>query len=51
MAKSRKTCMEQAEIIDTFGTYQGTPRGDPTPSRIAILLGVGGLLLREVESM
>ena len=22
MAKSHKTCMEQAEIIDTFGTYQ-----------------------------
>ena len=22
MAKSDKTCMEQAEIIDTFGTYQ-----------------------------
>src|SRR3954469_4000637 len=22
MAKSYKTCMEQAEIIDTFGTYQ-----------------------------
>ena len=22
MAKSQKTCMEQAEIIDTFGTYQ-----------------------------
>ena len=21
MAKSHKTCMEQAEIIDTFGTY------------------------------
>src|SRR3954464_14754251 len=21
MAKSQKTCMEQAEIIDTFGTY------------------------------
>src|ERR1041385_3354973 len=24
MAKSHKTCMEQAEIIDTFGTYQHT---------------------------
>ena len=24
MAKSHKTCMEQAEIIDTFGTYQGS---------------------------
>ena len=23
MAKSHETCMEQAEIIDTFGTYQG----------------------------
>src|SRR3954462_11067092 len=22
MAKSHKTCMEQVEIIDTFGTYQ-----------------------------
>ena len=22
MAKSHKTCMEQGEIIDTFGTYQ-----------------------------
>src|SRR4051812_11532810 len=22
MAKSHKSCMEQAEIIDTFGTYQ-----------------------------
>ena len=22
MEKSQKTCMEQAEIIDTFGTYQ-----------------------------
>ena len=22
MAKSHKTCMEQAEIIDTFGMYQ-----------------------------
>ena len=22
MAKSHKTCMKQAEIIDTFGTYQ-----------------------------
>src|SRR4051812_47299103 len=22
MAKSHKTCMEQTEIIDTFGTYQ-----------------------------
>src|SRR3954467_3850648 len=31
MAKSHKTCMKQAEIIDTFGTYQGTPhRGYPT---------------------
>src|SRR3954462_13379527 len=25
MAKSHKTCMEQAEIIDTFGTYQVGP--------------------------
>src|ERR1041384_612594 len=25
MAKSHKTCMEQAEIIDTFGTYQVLP--------------------------
>src|SRR3954463_7968811 len=24
MAKSHKTCMEQAEIIDTFGTYHTT---------------------------
>ena len=24
MAKSHKTCMEQAEIIDTFGTYQAS---------------------------
>src|SRR3954462_10724667 len=24
MAKSHKTCMEQAEIIDTFGTYHPT---------------------------
>src|ERR1043165_2499232 len=27
MAKSHKTCMEQAEIIDTFGTYQWSPEG------------------------
>ena len=28
MAKLHKTCMEQAENIDTFGTYQvSTPRG------------------------
>ena len=31
MAKSHKTCMEQAEIIDTFGTYHhgdgGSPKG------------------------
>src|SRR4051812_42455584 len=26
MAKSHKTCMEQAEIIDTFGTYHMPPR-------------------------
>src|SRR3954463_12179122 len=25
MEKSHKTCMEQAEIIDTFGTYQNAP--------------------------
>ena len=25
MAKSHKTCMEQAEIIDMFGTYHGDP--------------------------
>src|SRR4051812_10445237 len=25
MAKSHKSCMEQAEIIDTFGTYQEVP--------------------------
>src|SRR4051812_35125977 len=24
MAKSHKSCMEQAEIIDTFGLYQGS---------------------------
>src|SRR3954466_2483069 len=28
MAKSHKTCMEQAETIDTFGTYQH-PHGCP----------------------
>ena len=27
MAKSHKTCMEQAKIIDTFGTYQRASRG------------------------
>src|ERR1041384_6225972 len=33
MAKSHKTCMEQAEIIDTFGTYHA-PRGrNPPPGR------------------
>ena len=26
MAKSHKTCMAQAEIIDTFGTYHRLPR-------------------------
>ena len=26
MAKSHKTCMDQAEIIDTFGTYQEAPK-------------------------
>src|SRR3954465_14567236 len=25
MAKSHKTCMEQAKIIDTFGTYHSPP--------------------------
>src|SRR3954470_17127506 len=29
MAKSHKTCMEQAEIIDTFGTYQELLITDP----------------------
>src|SRR4051812_20897535 len=29
MAKSHKSCMEQAEIIDTFGTYHGP--SDPPP--------------------
>src|SRR3954469_16409748 len=33
MAKSHKTCMEQAEIIDTFGTYQ-MPPCIPSPSTI-----------------
>ena len=30
MAKSHKTCIEQSEIIDTFGTYQG---GEPEEER------------------
>ena len=30
MEKSHKTCMEQAEIIDTFGTYQVLPWGGST---------------------
>src|SRR4051812_31347071 len=29
MAKSHKTCMEQAEIIDTFGTYHGPANVTP----------------------
>ena len=53
MAKSHKTCMEQAEIIDTFGTYQRGPTlgraGHPpdclvgpldAPLRLYLALGV-----------
>ena len=29
MAKTHKTCMEQEEIIDTFGTYQLLIVGKP----------------------
>src|SRR3954468_24121507 len=29
MAKSHKSCMEQTEIIDTFGTYQGPAYSAP----------------------
>ena len=29
MAKSHKSCMEQAEIIDTFGTYQKYKNWNP----------------------
>src|SRR4051812_30351615 len=32
MAKSHKTCMEQTEIIDTFGTYQ-VQKPMPFPSK------------------
>src|SRR4051812_14436751 len=36
MAKSHKSCMEQAEIIDTFGTYQplGDPPADDAPDEV-----------------
>src|SRR4051812_31724909 len=30
MAKPHKTCMEQAKIIDTFGTYQTAGQADTT---------------------
>ena len=36
MAKSHKTCMEHAEIIDTFGTYQYVT---PSPPPISFLVG------------
>src|SRR3954464_5632965 len=36
MAKSHKICMEQAEIIDTFGTYQ---RPSPWPRHLPSWMG------------
>ena len=32
MANSHKTCMEQVEFIDTFGTYQSPSNADGPPS-------------------
>ena len=46
MAKSHKTCMEQAEIIDTFGTYQrhgATPNSEVRWAAQAILT-LGGTI-------
>src|SRR3954463_14215465 len=40
MAKSHKTCMEQAEIIDTLGTYQSS-----IPSSLVMVLMVADLEL------
>ena len=47
MAKSHKSCMEQAEIIDTFGTYEHTTcnfapseyKGVVNPSGLAVYKG------------
>src|SRR3954466_300246 len=41
MAKSHKTCMAQAEIIDTFGTYQPTRRWASISSTLERFLMVG----------
>src|SRR3954467_15380403 len=39
MAKSHKTCMEQAEIIDTFGTYQVPGAAQPLAAPPALQAG------------
>src|SRR3954466_10248398 len=52
MAKSHKTCMEQTEIIDTFGTYQWPPlgrAGHPPGCPVAPLGAPFGLYLAPAE--
>ena len=47
MAKSHKTCMEQAEIIDTFGTYHlldGLGRS-PVKNSLDMFWGDGNAIL------
>ena len=46
MAMSHKTCMEQAEIIDTFGTYQQYDGPEDSTRCSAEELTADGILTR-----